>query len=101
MSGFAGRGGPNVSRYIANLNTIPTAQDLASQEQWNIDNEFNDLDIFAEGNFFDFDKVDSDETKPVEGGQKRESSAVNETVDGLNFTDGMRQSRRCAPRNIY
>lgn len=53
MSGYSGRTGPNVSEYIANLNAIPSAQEIANQE-----NSFNleeDLAMFTNTQFFDFD----------------------------------------------
>ncbi|KFX88280.1 hypothetical protein V490_07743 [Pseudogymnoascus sp. VKM F-3557] len=48
-----GQRGPNVAEFIANLNAIPTAQDLAAQQQdFNFD---DDLAMFTNATFFDFD----------------------------------------------
>ncbi|KAM3072564.1 hypothetical protein ACMFMG_009358 [Clarireedia jacksonii] len=51
---YNGKRGPNVSEYIANLNAIPTPQDIqnSSQENFNID---DDLAMFTNTQFFDFD----------------------------------------------
>ena len=42
----------NVSEYIANLNSIPSAQDLQNAESFNLD---DDLALFTNTQFFDFD----------------------------------------------
>lgn len=53
MSNFInGRRGPNVSQYLANLNTIPSAQENAAQE-FNFTDE--SLDLFTNTEFFDFE----------------------------------------------
>jgi hypothetical protein len=50
---YNGRRGPNVSEYIANLNAIPSAQDLQnSNEPFTND---DDLAMFTNTQFFDFD----------------------------------------------
>ncbi|KAI9642755.1 hypothetical protein NHQ30_008487 [Ciborinia camelliae] len=51
---YNGRRGPNVSEYIANLNAIPTPQDLqnSNQDPFNVD---DDLAMFTNAQFFDFD----------------------------------------------
>lgn len=49
---YNGRKGPNVSEYIANLNAIPSAQDLQNAESFNLD---DDLAMFTNTQFFDFD----------------------------------------------
>lgn len=50
---FTPRRGPNVSEYVANLNTIPSEQDLQSHPS---DFKFeDDLAMFTNANFFDFD----------------------------------------------
>ena len=48
------RRGPNVSEYVANLNAIPTAQDLqsSSADNFNLDDE---LAMFTNTQFYDFD----------------------------------------------
>ncbi|OCK81739.1 hypothetical protein K432DRAFT_294820 [Lepidopterella palustris CBS 459.81] len=52
MSSYNGRRGPNVSQYIANLNTIPPAQEMATDPLLNIE---DDLALFTNTEFFDFD----------------------------------------------
>ena len=50
---YNGRRGPNVSEYIANLNAIPSAQDIQSaQDTFGLE---DDLAMFTNTNFFDFD----------------------------------------------
>ena len=54
MSQYNGRRAPNVSQYIANLNTIPSAADVAGQQDFAnfVD---DDLAMFTNTQFFDFD----------------------------------------------
>ena len=59
MSGFTGgRRAPNVSQYLADLNTIPGPQDLSGQQ-----NDFgglgDDLDFLTNTEFFDFDNFNN------------------------------------------
>jgi hypothetical protein len=51
MSAYNAQRGPNVSEFIANLNAIPSAQDIP-QENFNFD---DDLAMFTNTQFFDFD----------------------------------------------
>ena len=53
MSTYNGRRAPNVSQYIANLNTIPSAADAANQQDFG--NFDDDLTLFTNTQFFDFD----------------------------------------------
>jgi hypothetical protein len=46
------RGKANMSEYIAQLNSIPSAQDLESSNNFNLD---DDLAMFTNTQFFDFD----------------------------------------------
>ncbi|GAB7355018.1 hypothetical protein MBLNU459_g5622t1 [Dothideomycetes sp. NU459] len=50
---YNGRRAPNVSQYIANLNTIPSAADLAAPQDFG--NFDDDLAMFTNTQFFDFD----------------------------------------------
>jgi hypothetical protein len=61
---YHGRRGPNVSEYIANLNAIPTAQDLQSSnaENFNLD---DDLAMFTNTQFFDFDLGQDADLQPT------------------------------------
>ena len=52
MSSFDNQRAPNVSEFIANLNAIPSAEDLAAQPDYNFD---ADLAMFTNTTFFDFD----------------------------------------------
>ncbi len=70
---YNGRRGPNVSEYIANLNAIPSAQDLqAADAEFNLE---DDLAMFTNTQFFDFDM-----------GHDTDLSATNNnyTVDGTS-----------------
>jgi len=86
---YNGRRGPNVSEYIANLNAIPTAQDIQnSQDNFNLD---DDLAMFTNTQFFDFDVGHTaadlqEENFDGLGGQ----SVVSETMEmkPLDFTNG-------------
>ncbi|KZF25791.1 hypothetical protein L228DRAFT_244709 [Xylona heveae TC161] len=55
MSNFTGRRAPNVSQYIANLNTIPSPYEVAAQQQQENFNLDDDLALFTNAQFFDFD----------------------------------------------
>ncbi|KAL1302629.1 hypothetical protein AAFC00_003000 [Neodothiora populina] len=57
MSSYNGRRAPNVSQYIANLNTIPSVADTASQPDFGPFQD--DLDLFTNTQFFDFDMNES------------------------------------------
>lgn len=63
---YNGRRGPNVSEYIANLNAIPSPQDLHSQDNLNFE---DDLALFTNTQFFDFDQQqDLDLQQTFDGG---------------------------------
>ncbi|KAF2101107.1 hypothetical protein NA57DRAFT_24731, partial [Rhizodiscina lignyota] len=49
------RRAPNVSQYLADLNTIPSAQDPAAQNQDEFAGLDNDMALFTNTDFFDFD----------------------------------------------
>ena len=63
---YQGRRAPNVSEYIANLNSIPSAQDLQSldQENFNFD---GDLALFTNANFFDLGAFDQGPDGELQG----------------------------------
>ncbi|TAQ85925.1 hypothetical protein B7494_g5760 [Chlorociboria aeruginascens] len=71
---YNGRRGPNVSEYIANLNAIPSAQDLQSQENFTTNLE-DDLAMFTNTQFFDFDS-----------GHDADPQLANYGVDGSGGT---------------
>ncbi|PQE09615.1 Regulatory cys-3 protein [Rutstroemia sp. NJR-2017a WRK4] len=86
---YNGRRGPNVSEYIANLNAIPTPQDIqnSSQENFNID---DDLAMFTNTQFFDFDLgQNTDLQAPNFDGVGAQSTAGESNIDAdlkdMNF----------------
>jgi hypothetical protein len=82
---YNGRRGPNVSEYIANLNAIPTAQDLQSSNQDSFLED--DLALFTNTQFFDFDigqEADLAAGSYAEG----QSAADNFDGKGLDFASG-------------
>jgi hypothetical protein len=50
MSAYNGRRGPNVSQYIANLNTVPSQQELFAAPAANLEEDFS---MFTNVDFFD------------------------------------------------
>ncbi|KAK5116679.1 hypothetical protein LTR62_007353 [Meristemomyces frigidus] len=56
MASYNGRRAPNVSQYLANLNTIPSPQDAAAQNAFGTG---DDLDFLTNTEFFDFDTFDT------------------------------------------
>ena len=52
MANFANRRAPNVSQYLANLNVIPSEHDQQQEQAYSVD---NDLDMFTNAEFFNFD----------------------------------------------
>ena len=88
-----GRKAPNVSQYLANLNTIPSAHDLATQEEnFDIDEQ---LAQFTNVEFLDFDTGGEFLEHPIpefnsdHGARSRRQSAENTTVDskGIDFVN--------------
>ena len=95
MASFTGRRPPNVSQYIANLNTIPSAHDIAQQQQqegYGID---DDLAIFTNAEFFDFDMGENIEQPApydatLEGRARRENAGSKPSqMKNVDFTHGM------------
>jgi len=92
MASFSGQRGPNVSEFIANLNTIPSAQDVAnqSQENFNLD---DDLAMFTNTQFFDFDIGQDADLQPpnftFEALPRGEpAAATTHDSKGLDFISG-------------
>lgn len=58
MAGYNGRRAPNFSQYLDDLNTIPSPYDqaLQQQQQQNFTNFDEELAMFTNAEFFDFDK---------------------------------------------
>ncbi|KAJ5081493.1 hypothetical protein NUU61_009757 [Penicillium alfredii] len=98
MAGYNGRRAPNVSQYLDDLNTIPSAYDQALQQQqqnsFNVDEE---LALFTNTEFFDFDKftdlslpsfdVENDKTHAESLSDHSPQSADMKFLDFLN--DGL------------
>lgn len=88
---YTGHGGPNVSEFIANLNAIPSAQEMASQGQENF-NLDDDLSLFTNTNFFDFDLGQDADLQPANfdfHGQSRAAPATaTAEARGLDFAQG-------------
>jgi hypothetical protein len=86
---YNGRRGPNVSEYIANLNAIPTAQDLqAANSELNFE---DDLAMFTNTQFFDFD-MGQDADLAVNFGVEGTAPPAPESVDlskSFEMIDGM------------
>ena len=94
MSGHnSGRKVPNVSQYLANLNTIPSAHDVATQDDnFDIDEQ---LAQFTNVEFLDFDTGGEFLEHPISdfnsdrGARSRRQSAENASVDtkGMDFVN--------------
>ncbi len=88
-----GRKAPNVSQYLANLNTIPSAHDVATQDD-NFDIE-EQLAQFTNVEFLDFEAGGEFLEHPVpdfnsdHGARSRRQSAGTTTVDskGMDFVN--------------
>ena len=90
MANLGGRRAPNVSQYIANLNTIPSDYDLATQEDYSI---ADDLAIFTNAEFYDWDNVekpkieyDVSHDEPV---RRENATAARNNGKELDFSTGM------------
>lgn len=95
MANFGGRRAPNVSQYIANLNTIPSEFDVAAQHEENY-SLADDLATFTNAEFFDFDLGNGVEEASIEYDPSQEARVKRETATvrknsatGLDFVNGM------------
>ncbi len=89
MDGYKGRKAPNVSQYLANLNALPSAHDLATQQQedFSIDDE---LAQFTNTEFLDFDAGDFLEQPMPEYDPSLKEKATREiSGKGMDFVTGM------------
>ena len=100
MAGFTGRRAPNVSQYIANLNTIPSAHDVPTQQDENYNIE-DDLAVFTNAEFFDFDlggegidqsSINYDPSQ--EERARRENAAAHKNSHKMEFVNGMNHKPR-------
>ena len=93
MDGYKSRKAPNVSHFLANLNALPSAHEVASQQQddFNIDDE---LAQFTNTEFLDFDagELPMAEFDPnLEEKARREIAAANNKISGkgMDLVAGM------------
>ena len=95
MAGFNGRRAPNVSQYIANLNTINPAREVATQQDENYNLDDDDLAVFTNAEFFDFDLGDGNEQPPIqydpsqEERARRENAAAHKNAHKVDFINGI------------
>jgi hypothetical protein len=90
---YNGRRGPNVSAYIANLNAVPTEQDLQSSNQDSFIDD--DLAMFTNTQFFDFDiggDADLQAGGFAEGPSGQHGSPDDVEAKGLDFMPGQFRS---------
>lgn len=64
MTSYQGRKAPNVSRYIADLNTIPTDEEMAASNQETGLNLADDFALFTNTDLYDFDLRDLGDFNP-------------------------------------
>lgn len=97
MAGYNGRRAPNFAQYLDDLNTIPSPYDQALQQQQQQQNTVNfdeELALFTNAEFFDFDKFgdlslpsfDAVEDKNTNAGTG--DQAQNEDMKFLDFLNG-------------
>jgi len=92
MAGYQGRKGPNISNYLANLNTIPSAHDVVD-EDFNIDAE---LAQFTNIEFLDFDTGNFlDQSVPEYNAEGKKNADDAEGIDFVN--GGYRSSSHFSP----
>src|SRR4051794_20920932 len=82
---YNGRRGPNVSEYIANLNAIPSEQDLHGQDNLSFD---DDLALFTNTNFFDWDLGQNADLQPSLGPSAGHQAGGALDMKPLDFTQG-------------
>ncbi|KAI9680503.1 MAG: hypothetical protein M1817_003943 [Caeruleum heppii] len=80
MAGMGGRRAPNVSQYIANLNAIPSPHEATNpQDGFSLE---DDLAMFTNTQFFDFDMGHNIDTTPVPFDPTQEDRLRRENVGG-------------------
>ena len=99
MEGYKGRKAPNVSNYLANLNALPSAHDVATQHQQDDFSSFDEeLAQFTNAEFLDQDVGDFLEQQPMseygsalEEKARRENAIANNEIAGrgMDFITGM------------
>lgn len=102
MATYIGRRGPNVSQYVANLNAIPSPNDVAAQSENDLSLE-DDLARFTNTEFLDFDTgdyFDPSQLPEYDPGQEERARKDNAEANGkfdlkeMNFGNGMAHPRR-------
>lgn len=96
MNNYNGRKVPNVSQYVANLNTIPSAHDLATQQHDDFKLE-DDLALFTNTEFYDFDLGENIQQAPPleydptleERTRRGQAGAHENNATILDFVNGM------------
>ncbi|KAJ0414962.1 hypothetical protein BJY00DRAFT_269619 [Aspergillus carlsbadensis] len=89
MAEYNGRRAPNFSQYLDDLNAIPSAYDLAVQQQqqqqeaFNLDNE---LSLFTNTEFFDFDKLGDLNIPQFDHVEENKQQTANQSPD-MEFLD--------------
>jgi hypothetical protein len=93
MDGYTPRRAPNVSQYVADLNTIPSDHDVAIQQQDGF-TFGDDLALFTNTQFFDFDIGEQVDAAPKydatdeERARRANASARKINNGGLEYVDG-------------
>ena len=95
MEGYKSRKAPNVSHFLANLNTLPSAHEVATQHQQQDDfNIEEELAQFTNTEFLDFDagELPMPEYDPgLEDKARRDIAAANNKISGktMDLVTGM------------
>lgn len=96
MATYIGRKGPNVSQYVANLNAIPSPNDVSAKNEDDL-NLDDDLARFTNAEFLDFDAGDFFDPShlpdydPSQEESPRKANAVANAkfdVKGMDFSNG-------------
>ena len=108
MSGFnGGRRGPTVSQYIANLNAIPSSHDDVVNQHDSAYNLEDDLAVFTNTQFFDFDMGEDIDQQPMpydpsaeERARRENATAHKSSGKALDYSQnhGRSSSQRVMPR---
>ncbi|KAL4978123.1 hypothetical protein BDW66DRAFT_131043 [Aspergillus desertorum] len=85
MAEYNGRRAPNFSQYLDDLNAIPSPYDVAMQQQQDGFNIDNDLSLFTNTEFFDFD-LNLPPFEPVE--ENKHNVNPNPDMDFLDILGG-------------
>lgn len=95
---YNGRRGPNVSEYIANLNAIPTAQDIENSQGDFMD---DDLALFTNTDFYDFDLNQSAGLQASNFGVEGQSQATGTDAGKESMDFNLQGTRHCSVLFCY